>query len=268
MNQFLRFFNLRGGLTRKESALICAIGSVCLIALWQAICSLGFVASSILPSPWNVFKAVFELAFMDTLFTDIEYSLKINVLGYLEAVALAIPLGMIIGMFPLFREMFKKYIDAIRFLPITALTGIFIYWFGIEDNMKVQFLAFGIFVYLIPVVINKVFAVNETYVQMLRTLGASDFQIIKKVFIPSVLADIFDDIRVLVAISWTYIIIVEMLNRSHGVGSLIYTCVRQSRIDKVFALLFIIIVIGFIQDILFKWLDTILFPHKYQAEKK
>lgn len=128
---------------------------------------------------------------MDTLFTDIEYSLKINILGYLEAVALAIPLGMIIGMFPLFREMFKKYIDAIRFLPITALTGIFIYWFGIEDNMKVQFLAFGIFVYLIPVVINKVFAVNETYVQMLRTLGASDFQIIKKVFIPSVLADIF-----------------------------------------------------------------------------
>ena len=171
-------------------------------------------------------------------------------------------------MFPLFREMFKKPIDVIRFLPITALTGIFIYWFGIGDNMKVQFLAFGIIVYLIPIVINKVNNVSETYVQMLRTLGAKDFSVITKVFIPSVISEIFDDIRVLVAISWTYIIIVEMLNRTQGIGSLIYTCLRQSRIDKVFGLLIVIIVIGILQDFLFKYIDAFFFPHKYKSEKE
>lgn len=267
MNKYLRFFNLRGGVPHKEALFVSIAGSVIILILWQLVCSLGLVSVNILPAPTKVIWAAIELLFADTLIEDVTYSLKINMLGYVEAVALAIPIGMAIGMFPLFREMFKKYVDAVRFLPITALTGIFIYWFGIGDNMKVQFLAFGIFVYLIPVVINKVYAVNETYVQMLRTLGATDKQIIWKVFIPSVLSEIFDDIRVLVAISWTYIIIVEMLNRTHGVGSLIYTSVRQSRIDKVFALLFIIIFIGFIQDVLFKFLDTLLFPHKYKAEK-
>ena len=78
----------------------------------------------------------------------------------------------------MFREMFKKHIDSVRFLPITALTGIFIFWFGIGNNMKV--------------------------------------------FIPSVLSELFDDIRVLVAISWTYIIIAEMLNMNRGVGAALY----------------------------------------------
>lgn len=267
MKKFLRFFDLRGEVPHNEALLISTFGTAMVFVLWQFLCILG-ISKNILPTPFSVIKATFELFFVDNLIDDIIYSLRINMLGYIEAVGLAIPIGMLIGMFPLFREMFKKHIDAIRFLPITALTGIFIYWFGIEDNMKVQFLAFGIFVYLIPVVINKVKAVNETYVQMLRTLNATDFQIIRKVFIPSVLSEIFDDIRVLVAISWTYIIIVEMLNRTHGIGSAIYSATRQSRIDKVFALLFVIVIIGIIQDILFKYIDTLLFKHKYNTEKK
>lgn len=267
MNKFLRFFHLRGEVSHNEALFISTLGAILFFVIWQMLCVLG-VSESILPSPLSTILAVYELFSQDDLLFDIIYSSNINILGYIEAVALAIPMGMVIGMFPFFREMFKKHVDAVRFLPITALTGIFIYWFGIGDNMKVQFLAFGIFVYLIPIVINKVQQVNETYVQMLRTLGASDWQIIKKVFIPSVLSEIFDDIRVLVAISWTYIIIVEMLNRTHGIGSAIYSATRQSRIDKVFALLFIIVIVGFIQDLVFKLLDKALFVHKYETEKK
>lgn len=267
MKKYLRYFNLRGEVPQNEAFLISTFGTVMFFVAWQALCLLG-VSSYILPSPLKVLLAVCELISVDNIIHDIIYSVKINLLGYFEAILLAVPIGMTIGLFPIFREMFKQHIDSVRFLPITALTGIFIYWFGIGDNMKVQFLAFGIFVYLIPVVINRVMSVNETYVQMLRTLGATDFQIIKKVFIPSVLSEIFDDIRVLVAISWTYIIIVEMLNRTQGIGSAIYTATRQSRIDKVFALLFIIVLIGFFQDVLFKQLDKILFPHKYNTEKK
>ena len=266
MKKILGLFNLRGEVSHSEALLISTFGTVMVFVLWQFLCILG-ISKNILPQPIDVIKSIFELFFIDDLVTDIMYSLKINLIGYIEAIGLAIPIGMVLGLFPIFREMFKKHIDAVRFLPITALTGIFIYWFGIEDNMKIQFLAFGIFVYLIPVVINKVKAVDETYVQMLRTLNASDFQIIRNIFIPSVLSEIIDDIRVLVAISWTYIIIVEMLNRTHGIGSAIYSATRQSRIDKVFALLIIIVLIGIVQDMLFKLIDSLLFKHKYNVEK-
>ena len=91
---------------------------------------------------------------------------------------------------------------------------------------------------------------------------------IKTVYFPSVTSKIIDDIRVLTAISWTYIIIAEMLNQTGGIGALIHLSGRQSRLDKVFALLIIIVVIGIIQDKIFMWLDKKLFKFKYQGTVK
>ena len=88
-------------------------------------------------------------------------------------------------------------------------------------------------------------------------------KIIKHIFIPSVISKLFDDIRVIVAISWTYIIVAEMVNNTGGIGSMIFKAGRQSRPEQVFALLFVIILIGIIQDKLFTWLDKILFPYKH-----
>ena len=70
-------------------------------------------------------------------------------------------------------------------------------------------------------------------------------------------------IRVLTAISWTYIIIAELLNRQGGLGALIWFKTKQGQLEKVFAILIIIIAIGFLQDRIFVYLDKRLFPHKY-----
>jgi NitT/TauT family transport system permease protein len=159
--------------------------------------------------------------------------------------------------------MFKKVLDALRFIPLTAVTGLFIVWFGIETNMKIQFLAFGIMVYLIPTVVQRIGETQEVFVQTAFTLGANKWQIIKHVFIPDVLSKISDDARILTAISWTYIIVAELVNKTDGIGSLAFTAARQSRIDKVFAILVVIALIGFIQDKLFVLLDKQIFPFKH-----
>lgn len=185
-------------------------------------------------------------------------------MGYIEAVLICIPVGFLIGLFPLFRGLFHRNIDALRYIPLTAVTGLFIAWFGIENNMKIQFLAFGIIVYLLPVVVQRIDEVQKVYIHTVYTLGASSWQTIRTVFLPSVLSKISDDIRVLVAISWTYIIVAELVNKSGGIGAMAYTAARQSRIDKVFAILLVIIFIGFLQDRLFVFLDKRLFPYKYK----
>jgi len=171
-------------------------------------------------------------------------------------------LGFIIGLFPLFRSLLAKYIDAIRFVPLAAVTGIFIAWFGIYTNMKVQFLAFGITVFLLPVVVQRIDEVEETYLQTAYTLGATSWQTIWSVYWPYVTSKLIDDIRVLTAISWTYIIVAEMVNKEKGIGAMIHIAQRQSRLDKVFALLILIIIIGILQDRLFVFIDRKLFPHK------
>ncbi len=216
----------------------------------------------LLPTPLSVVKSYPSLISGDQLVSNSLQSIWINLQGYVWAILLSIPIGFLIGLFPVFRGMFSKPVDALRFLPLTALTGLFILWFGIDQPMKVAFLAFGIIVYLLPVVVQRIWEVQDVYLKTVYTLGANSWHTIKTVYIPAVMSVLFDDIRVLTAISWTYIIIAELLNRAGGIGSLIYIKSRQGQIEKVFAILIMIIFIGFVQDRIFVFIGKRLFPHK------
>ena len=133
--------------------------------------------------------------------------------------------------------------------------------------MKVHFLAFGIFIYLLPVIVQRIDDVSSVYLKTVYTLGASNWQTIKSVYLPYVTSKAIDDVRVLTAISWTYIIVAEMLGNEGGIGSLIWRIgQRQGRMDKVYVLLILIILIGVCQDKIFKMLDRHFFPHKYQVK--
>jgi NitT/TauT family transport system permease protein len=258
-----RLFKLRGNLSRKQSLVIELLGFVLLVLGWIAITSSGIVPKAILPSPMAVIMSFKELHFDDFIVRNALYSIQLNVFGYAEAIVISLILGFIIGLIPLFRSLLSRYMEAIRFIPLAAVTGIFIAWFGIYTNMKVQFLAFGIVVFLLPVVVQRINEVEEHFLQTAYTLGASPWQIVKSVYWPHVTSKLIDDIRVLTAISWTYIIVAEMVNKEKGVGALIFIAQRQSRIDKVFALLLVIIIIGIVQDRLFSYLDKSMFRHKY-----
>jgi NitT/TauT family transport system permease protein len=217
----------------------------------------------LLPPPHRVVQSYPALLQEDALVKNTFRSIWLNLQGYFWAVIISLPIGFLIGLLPLFRGMFSKQVDALRYLPLTALTGLFIIWFGIEDQMKIAFLAFGIIVYLLPVVVQRIDEVQGVYLKTVFTLGANAWQTIRSVYIPSVMAKLMDDIRVLTAISWTYIIIAELLNRQGGIGSLIYIKARQGQIEKVFAVLIVIILIGFLQDRIFVYIDRRVFPHKY-----
>lgn len=217
----------------------------------------------LLPRPDRVVSSYTPLIKEDALAKNTGRSVWLNLQGYFWAMVIAIPLGFLIGLLPLFRGLFSKQVNALRYLPLSALTGLFIIWFGIEDQMKIAFLAFGIIVYLLPVVVQRIDEVEDVYLKTVFTLGATNWQTIRSVYLPAVMSKLMDDIRVLTAISWTYIIIAELLNRQGGIGSLIYIKARQGQVDRVFAVLLVIILIGFVQDRLFVYIDQRLFPHKH-----
>lgn len=239
------------------------VGLISILLAWQGICLTGIVSATILPSPITTALSLRELVFQDYIISAMMYSLKLNYIGYLEAIAMAIPLGFLFGLSPRVRYAFSKYIDAIRYIPLASVTGLFISGFGIGDVMKIQFLAFSIFVFLLPTVVQRIDEISSVHVDTAKTLGATKFQTIYTVYIPSVLSRVSDDIRVLVAISWTYLTIAELVNKTNGLGALAYTATRQSRIDKVFMILIIIALIGILQDRLFKLIDKLMFPYKH-----
>jgi len=219
-------FELRGQLSKLQNVIIGVLGFVILILSWHMITAGDEEMQALIPTPGSVMSSFGELHYEEFLIENAWTSIWRNFNGYFKAVLYAIPVGFIIGLFPLFRALFSKYVDAIRFIPLAATTGIFIIWYGIDEEVKVNFLGFGIFVYLLPIIVQRIDGVEKVYTQAAKTMGASKWQTIKTVFVPAVFSRVFDDVRVIVAISWTYIVIAELINNNGGLGVLIHTAAR------------------------------------------
>jgi NitT/TauT family transport system permease protein len=243
---------------------IYSIGGWLVLALiWLIITQLELISPHILPSPLKVFNSFIEMFKEDNLGKNILFSIKINLMGYLESIFFALPVGFAIGLYKPLRKMFSQPIDSLRFIPITALGGIFIAISGLGMMTKVHFLAFGIWVYLVPVIVQRIDEIPITQIQMMQTLGANAWQTFYHLQWKSVISRLFDDIRILVGISWTYIIVAELKNIEGGLGSLIFLGEKQSQIGKVYVCIMIIILIGMFQDKIFKFLDKVIFKHKH-----
>lgn len=264
----LSLFQLRAPLTTQQYNYWSGLGISLILGLWLAITELGLVSHYILPSPLTVLAVIPDMHLNDALLRNAGYSIYLNFTGYFFACLVSIPLGFIIGLYSPIRAALSNLIGSFRFLPLTAVLGLFILNFGIGDVMKISFLAFGIFLYLLPAIIRFVMDVEQVLVEAVQTLGATSWQTIRTVFIPTVISRSFPAIRDIVAISWTYIIIAEVVNKTGGLGAMIATYGHQSNMPKIFATLLIIILIGFIQDLFFSWLDKLFFPYKYVAQQK
>lgn len=262
-------FALRGNPSAKTKTLIEAIGTAVILILWLLISEDGFglVAPQILPSPLKVLMALPELHFKDALVRNAWYSLEINLMGLAEAILFAVPLGFVIGLFPIPKAMLERYIAGLRYVPLPMLIGLFIVWFGIDTYMKVQFLAVSIFFYLLPAVVQRIGEVEDVYDHTVITLGATKWQRIRYVFIPAALPRVTFDIIILAAISWTYITVAEAINMNGGgIGAMANMAARASRTDKVFAMVIVIVLIGFGLDKLATMLDKQIFKFKYAVK--
>lgn len=279
-------FKFGGEVDKKTATIISTFGWLLLLFLWWLLPTLGLIRETILPSPISVFKAygtMFVPAPIDGisettiqrifssrgLLFNTGYSIFINLSGYLQALLIAIPLGFVVGLIPFFRHLISKQIEAIRFTPLPATTGIFMAMFGVGLGVKVEFLAFGIFVYLLPAITQRINDIKtddhlKALQQTMWTLNASNWQTMKHFYIPSVLSRFSADVINLVAVSWTYIVIAEMINAQGGMGFLINLATsRGSHVDQLYAILLLIIFIGFISDKLLKKADKKMYKFKH-----
>jgi len=270
-NKYRELLKFGGNIDNKTNVIISVLGAIILICIWHLLTYTGnIIPHKILPTPESVLVGFKSLFLEEGIIKEIYYSVRLNLLGYIYALIIAIPLGFIIGIYPLPKSLFQKYVDSMRYLPIPTISGIFITIFGLGFGMKASFLAFGILIYILPFVVQKVNDLQNpsndkdyVYLQTIKTLGASNFQKFTKVYFPYVTGRVSTDIINITAVTWTYIVICELLNKEGGIGAMIYTLNRQSRIPEMYGALFIIILIGITQDFLLKKLDKFCFPYKY-----
>ena len=97
-----QLFKLGEAPTRIQSIFLSIIGFIFIVGLWEWIVRIGGISNTIFPSPSKVVVSMYELLINYNLLENTWYSIKLNFLGYFEAIAISIPLGFLIGLFPFF----------------------------------------------------------------------------------------------------------------------------------------------------------------------
>ena len=257
----------------SQNIIVSVIGFTIIILGWHLISTFELIPTKILPDPFKVIASFGTLYSDFNLLPNTWFTVKLNLLCYVYAILLSFPIGFVIALYPVTNMLIGRYITAVRFIPMTALTGLAIAIWGLSFNMKVWFLTISIMIYIIPAVVNKVNELqnvknvnDNVYLQTIQTLGATNWQKFKHVYLPYVVSGVYDTLRDLLAISYTYVVVAELIYKDgaiFGIGALINTMVRQARMPEAFALLFLIVAIGFLQDLILKKLGKVLFPYKY-----
>lgn len=230
------------------------------VAAWALIVLVWFVLTRgdllpplALPDPAGVVTAMVRLW--------VEYDLLGNVFqswwriaqAFAWSVAVAIPLGLLMGAFPWVYHLVNPVTAPMRSMPITAFLPAFIALFGMDEGMKVGFLFFGMFFYLLSLVVEEVNKVDNALLETAYTLGARVHQALWLLFRAS-FPSIFGSFRILYDIGWTYVILAEMVNSRRGVGYMVEAARKVLDFERVYAG---IIAIG-IAAFLFRWLLTAL----------
>jgi ABC-type nitrate/sulfonate/bicarbonate transport system permease component len=212
------------------------------------------VSPSKLPSPGEVFGAFGKLLERD--FTE---SLFDTLLRVFKGMGLAALVGISLGVFAGANRGVGSAVEPLvvflRSVPMGAMIPLTLLLFGDGEKQKSMFIFLAVVPFVFSDTVKAVSIVPERYVETAQTLGASRFQIVRKVLIPLALPDIITSLRFLLGLALGYIMLVETINTPHGLGTMLNTSQRQGLSEQIYLLLFVITFIAFMLDFLLRGLQ-------------
>lgn len=222
------------------------------LAAWSAASYGGLVKDLFLPKPHSVLLAFADMHRDGILLSYTWDSVYRVMVGWSLAVAAAVPLGLFIATSRRGAAVCAPLIEFARYLPVVALVPLTLLYFGIGDGQKFAIIFLGTFFQLTLMVADSVAAVPRDLGRAAATLGASRAQIYRMVLLPGALPGIMDDLRITVGWAWTYLVVAELVAANSGLGYMILRAQRFLAIDRIFAGLVLIGLLGLATDWLFK----------------
>src|SRR5215471_4476980 len=252
-------FAIRKETSRGTKLTLAIVAWVIVVTAWALVRHWDLVSSYVFPTPMEVLRAFPTLLSERGLLANVWVSWARIGQAFLWCAVIAIPLGLFMASFRWVYDFVNPIAAPMRSMPITAFLPAFVGLFGIEERMKVIFLWFGMFFYLLAVVVEEVNRVDNALLETAYTLGAKKRQVLWLMFRAS-FPGIFSSFRILYDIGWTYVILAEIVNRNGGVGAMIESAEQFHRPDLVYAGIIAIGVAAFVFRAILTFLEKILFP--------
>ncbi len=178
------------------------------------------------------------------LWVNVEVTLTETVLGFAFGAVAGIVVGLALGLNRRLAAVLDPFIVAFYSLPKIALAPLFILWFGVGLTSKVVLATFVVFFLVFYNTYAGTLAVEQELVDVLRLMGGSRWQIVRKVILPSALIWIFTGMKSSVPYALIGAVVGEMMASNKGLGYLIQAAAGQYDTGGVFAALFVLMIIA------------------------
>lgn len=226
-----------------------------LLLLWQVASWAGWIDSSTLASPVEVWNAARELSADGQLWPSILTSLRRVLIGLAIGVSIGTALGLVAGLSRIGEELVDAPLQMLRTLPFLGLLPLLIVWLGIGEGVKVGLVVIGV---IFPVYLNLhkgIRSVDPRFAELSRACGVGRWGVIRKVILPGALPSFLVGLRFSLGIAWLSLVIAETVNADKGVGYLIMQGQQYLQTDVIVMGLVIYALLGLIMEALVRTVE-------------
>jgi sulfonate transport system permease protein len=219
-----------------------------ILLLWEGLSRVGFITENVLPAPTAVFAAFLHVLMTGELAQNIGISAWRALTGFAIGGTIGFGLGMANGLSNLSRNLTDTTLQMIRNVPHLALIPLVILWFGIDEEAKLFLVALGVF---FPIYVNTLLGiqgVDPQLVEMGRTYGMNNRELLTRVILPGALPAIFTGLRYAMGIMWLTLIVAETISATSGLGYMAMQAREFLMIDVVVMSIVIYALLGKLAD--------------------
>jgi NitT/TauT family transport system permease protein len=217
-----------------RTLLLIASPWVLVVALWYAVAYSGLVNPALVPTPHQVAAKFWELLTTARLPLDILMSTQRVFVGVVLGIALAVPVGFVLGWYRDVRRFIDPLLNFFRALPPIALIPLVIVYFGIGEPAKIVILFYASFFAGVIVMYEGIAQISPIYVRVSRTLGATDGEIFRKVIVPLTVPHLLTALRVALGVAWATLVASELIAAQQGLGALIQNASSFFQLDIIY----------------------------------
>jgi NitT/TauT family transport system permease protein len=231
---------------------------VAMVALWWAVVEIFTIPAYLLPGPRAVFARLITDAGM--LWTHSQVTLTEIILGFGITIVTAIPLGLLIALSPLSKQLVYPPIMLMQLVPKIAVAPLFLVWLGFGLESKVLLTVLLTFFPLLISSISGFQILDDRLLYLTKSMGATAWQTFRYLRFPAALPVIFAGLKTSATIAATAAIVAEFVGANKGLGYVLLRGTSTMDIELVFAVLVVLTLIGVAINYLVEFCEWAMTP--------
>ena len=236
----------------KLGALTPAVGAVGFVVLWWLVYRTAWIDPVLLPSPGDSFKAIWDGFVGGALVKDFLITVRRTLIAFALAVAVAVPLGIVLGSSQRLYSSVEFVIDFFRSTPASALFPLFLVILGVGEGTKVAVAAFGAALLILFNTAYGVMNARKTRQAAARVMGASRARVMLDVTLLESLPQTFVGMRAGVSFALVIVIVAEMfIGSTDGLGQRVINAQMIFNMPEMYATIFAAGALGYGLNVLF-----------------